>query len=565
MSQFLKLSPLQSHRLNFKPRLPPILHDLKNLVPKVCKQDICHPVNASINELFPQTIKMPFLSFKKGERILTRPLRVGVVFSGGQAPGGHNVISGVYDALNELHPDCRLFGFLDGPSGIIRNKSVELTEEMIAPYRNQGGFDLIGSGRDKFETLDQFEAAEKTIKALKLDGLIIIGGDDSNTNAAHLAEYFKKKDLRVCIAGVPKTIDGDLKNSFIEISFGFDTACKIYSEIIGNLAKDALSAKKYYFFVKLMGRSASHITLECALATQINLALIGEEIQDRKQSLKSLINQIADMICARASQDKNYGVILIPEGIIEFLEDFKTLIDDLNRIAHFEQEFSEKSGTQQIEFIQSRLNESVLGCYLCLPDEIKKQLLLERDPHGNIQVSKIETERLIINLVEKELKMRKESGIYTGKFNPQAIFCGYEGRTGLPSNFDCQYCYALGHAAALLIHSGVSGYMGCLRNVNEKIEKWEIQGVPLAKMLNMEKRNGKNTAVLQKSLVNLDGEVFKSYQRQRLRWQIEDHYLCPGPIQFDGPSSLTNMPPITLLLEKKPKKKPCKKLLKSTL
>jgi len=546
MSNLSNLSPLQRYRLNFKPKLPLVLKDLKNLVPLADPKDNHSSVLVTIAALFPHSAQLPLLSFMPGKEMPARPLKVGIVFSGGQAPGGHNVISGVFDALSQLHPNSSLIGFLDGPEGIIQNKTIALTEQTIAPYRNQGGFDLIGSGRMKIETPDQFEAAEKTIRTLGLDGLIVIGGDDSNTNAAFLSEYFKKKNMSVCIAGVPKTIDGDLKNEFIEVSFGFDTACKIYSETIGNLAKDALSAKKYYFFVKLMGRSASHITLECALKTQVNLALIGEEIRAKKQTLNDIIGQIADMICERAAINKNYGVILIPEGIIEFFDDFSSLIIELNQILHLEPKLSKD---QQLTFIESHLKPSSWDCFNALPDDIKGQLLLERDPHGNIQVSKIETERLFIHLVAKELQKRKQMGKYTGKFDPQAIFCGYEGRTGLPSNFDCQYCYALGYVATLLVHSGSSGYMGCLRHLNEPVEKWEVQGIPLVQMLSIEKRKGREVAVLQKYLVNLGGVAFDLFKKKRHQWLLEDHYLCPGPMQFEGPSEITNLPPLSLLLE----------------
>lgn len=550
MSHFSKLSPLQLHRLNFKPKLPSILDNLKNLIPTI---DNGPPTCDPIASLFPHTADMPLISFSKGNESPARALKIGIVFSGGQAPGGHNVIAGVFDALNELHPDSQLIGFLDGPNGIIQNQAIHLTHEVIAPFRNQGGFDLIGSGRTKFETLAQYEAAEKTVCIHRLDGLIIIGGDDSNTNAAHLAEHFKAKGLSTCVAGVPKTIDGDLKNDFIEISFGFDTACKIYSEIIGNIAKDALSAKKYYFFVKLMGRSASHITLECALNTQVNLALIGEEIRNQKQSTMDVVNHIADMICARAAVDKHYGVILIPEGVIEFLDDFDRLIQELNQLNHSHHELSKLGFSAQLEYVLCTLQTDSLELFHRLPDSIKTQLFLDRDPHGNIQVSKIETERLLINLVEEELKKRTAEGHYRGKFNPQAMFCGYEGRTGLPSNFDCQYCYSLGYVAALLIHSGSSGYMGCLKQLDEPVENWQVQAVPLTKMLNMETRKGKKAAVLQKSLVNLEGKVFNAFKNKRQQWLIEDHYLCPGPIQFHGPTELTDLLPLTLLMEKESK------------
>lgn len=531
------LSPLQRYRLKYQPKLPPILEYLDSLHVVPVDKGVDLPVDESIKPLFPLTASQPLLTFAPGPLKSHQALKVGVVFSGGQAPGGHNVIAGLFDALQGLNPSSRLFGFLGGPDGMVKNKTVELTAETLAAYRNQGGFDLIGSGRTKIEKPEQFEAVEKNLKALGLDGLVIIGGDDSNTNAAFLAEYFKQRGLTLSVVGVPKTIDGDLKNEYVEVSFGFDTACKVYSETIGNLGKDSLSAKKYYFFVKLMGRSASHVTLECALKTQINLALIGEEVSARKQTLHELVDEIADLICARSEMGKNYGVILIPEGIIEFIAEFKLMIQELNQL--YEQH-------ESVDQIVHSLSAHSAECYHQLPDDIQKQLLLDRDPHGNIQVSKIETERLFIALVEKELQKRREQGRYAGAFNPQPLFCGYEGRAGLPSNFDCQYCYALGHVAAVLVHSGASGYMGCIGNLSQPITKWKIQGVPLVKMLHLETRKGKETPVIKKGLVDLNGAMFRLYQEKRPKWMLGDHYCCPGPIQFDGPSELTDDPPMII-------------------
>ncbi|MFI5343316.1 MAG: diphosphate--fructose-6-phosphate 1-phosphotransferase [Chlamydiales bacterium] len=522
------LSPLQRHRLEYKPELPSILKHLKSLQAIPLDGGLELSVDESIKPLFPYTASQPLLTFETGALKSHQPLNVGVFFSGGQAPGGHNVIAGLFDALRQLNPSNRLFGFLDGPDGMIKNRTVELTEEMINGYRNQGGFDLIGSGRTKIEKPEQFEAVTENLKSLGLDGLVVIGGDDSNTNAAVLAEHFKQRGLPVSVVGVPKTIDGDLKNEYVELSFGFDTACKVYSETIGNLAKDALSAKKYYFFVKLMGRSASHVTLACALKTQVNLALIGEEVSAGNQTLHELVDQITDLICARSEVGKNYGVILIPEGIIEFIAEFKLMIQELNLL------FS-----QEGKIDLTALSSHSAACYHQLPDEIQRQLLLDRDPHGNIQVSKIETERLFITLVEKELQRRRTEGKYAGTFNPQPLFYGYEGRSGLPSNFDCQYCYALGHTAALLVNARATGYMGCIRHLSQSVKKWEIQAVPLTRMLHMERRKGKDTPVIQKGLVDLNGAFFGLYKKMRNNWMMNDHYCCPGPIQFDGPPELT--------------------------
>lgn len=529
-------SALQAHRLQFQPPLPPILQDLKSLVVVSQLQDFLN-IDSEMQQLFPYTFELPFFTFQRGENPLVHPLKVGVVLSGGQAPGGHNVISGLWDGLKKLHPHSELIGFLDGPNGIIKNRFTKLTEKDIALYRNQGGFDIIGSGRTKIETPEQFDSVKNVLKAQKLDGLVIVGGDDSNTNAAFLAEFCRSVGLATRIVGVPKTIDGDLKNDFIEIPFGFDTATKTYSEIIGNLSKDCLSSKKYYFFVKMMGRSASHITLECALQTQINLALIGEEVAKRKDSLVNVVNEIADLICQRAEVGKNFGVILIPEGLLEFIPECKSLIEELNRF------FASGSNNKELE---QHLTPSALNCFVNLPKEIQKQLLFDRDPHGNVQLSKIETERLLIALVEKELEHRSAQGRYSGTFNPQPLFYGYEGRSALPSNFDCQYCYALGHLAALLIQQGASGYMCCIKNLSQPVEEWEIVGVPIVHMLHFEIRKNKRQAVIQKALVDLEGKAFTIFKQERKRWRLEDLYCCPGPIQFEGAVDVINARPLTL-------------------
>lgn len=540
-------SLLQRRRLAYQPPLPPILHDLKKVILK--PQELPLTANhgdGELETLFPHSSQLPVLHFQKESNSSFNALKVGIVLSGGQAPGGHNVVSGLYDALKKMNPSSRLIGFLDGPGGIIKNKSVDLTKEMIASCRNQGGFDCIGSGRTKIETPEQFDAVEKTLRLHQLDGLVIVGGDDSNTNAAFLAEFCYKKGLATRIVGVPKTIDGDLKNSFIEVSFGFDTASKIYAEIIGNLLIDSRSQKKYYFFIKMMGRSASHLTLECALQTQVNLALIGEEIASRKESLAAVVSQIADLICTRAVQNKNYGAILIPEGLLEFIPECQTMIGELNRLMG---EASLKPGENQpsrIEFVKKQLTPASLACFSLLPEQIQLQLLLDRDPHGNIQLSKIETERLLIALVDQELARRKQKGVYSGQFNPQPLFCGYEGRSGLPSNFDCKYCYSLGHIAALLIQHGASGYMCAIRHLKQPVESWEPAAIPLVKMLHFEMRKNKKQAVLKKALVDLEGAAFALFKQKRAYWEIEDHYRSPGPIQFEGPLDITERAPLTL-------------------
>jgi pyrophosphate--fructose-6-phosphate 1-phosphotransferase len=530
------MSPLQLERLKYQPPLPEILNDIISL--KAVEGETLKKSEALL-KTFPNTSEHPVLTFQKANAIVHEPLVVGVVFSGGQAAGGHNVISGLFDGLKKLNPDSRLIGFLNGPNGIIENKKIEITEERLAPYRNQGGFDLIGSGRTKIETPEQFKAAEKAVVDNSLDGLVIIGGDDSNTNAAFLSEYFIAHGIKTNVVGVPKTIDGDLKNEWIEISFGFDTACKIYSEIIGNIIRDALSAKKYYYFIKLMGRSASHITLECALQTHPNMTIIGEEVEAEGKTLQQITSEICDMICERAVNGKNYGVILLPEGIIEFIPEFKRLISELNRIL----------AKTESEKIETLLSPEGRRCLQALPKEIQSQLLLDRDPHGNVQVSKIETERLFIETVKAELKNRKNNGTYIEKFSAQPIFCGYEGRSGLPSNFDCQYCYALGHVAALLIDRKATGYMCCVNNLTAPVEEWVIQGIPLIPMMHIEERQGKEKPVIRKALVDLEGTPFLYYKDMCSEWRINDEVCTPGPIQFFGPQELTDAITYTLQLE----------------
>ena len=542
-------SILQKLRMEYQPPLPDHLKNIDALsfVPNKM------PAASSLAAIFPKTYQQPMIHFHKDNSQKHKPLRVGFVFSGGQAAGGHNVASGLFDALKKLNRDSLLFGFLDGPKGIIENKYHEITAEMLAPYRNQGGFDLIGSGRTKIETDEQFAASAKTVTDLKLDGLVVIGGDDSNTNAALLAEYFLQKGIQTKVAGVPKTIDGDLKNEYIEIPFGFDSATKTYSEIIGNILIDALSAKKYTFFIKLMGRTASHIALECALKTQPNLTFIGEEVEAQKKTVQDITNTIADLIIERARAGKDYGVILIPEGLIEFIPECKILIQELNTLlapeeAHAKQLEAFSSSKEKIAYFLNLLSKESQQCFLSLPDDIQVQLLLDRDPHGNVQVSKIDTERLFIVTVKKELKRLEKETNFKVKFSAQPLFCGYEGRACLPSNFDSQYCYALGHVATLLINGGATGYLACIQKLDGPTSQWEISGIPLVSMIHLEERQGKKKPVIKKALVDLKGKHFQHFKQQRQQWRLRDEYQNPGPIQFFGPDDVTNSKPITLIL-----------------
>ncbi len=547
MTTTTALSPLQRLRLTYQPCLPTIFKDLPAL--KIQGKGTAD-LPSEIASFFPLLAKQPAELFFVHEDLQPHhPKKVGVLFSGGQAAGGHNVITGLYDALTLLHPESQLIGFCDGPQGLVQNKWIPLSLEKIADYRNQGGFDLVGSGRTKITTAAQFEAVEATVRAHRLDGLVIIGGDDSNSNAAWLAEFFLKNKCETKVVGVPKTIDGDLKNEDIEISFGFDTAVKTYAETIGNLKRDARSAKKSYYFIKLMGRSASHITLECALQTHPNMALIGEEVAAQKKTLTQLALEIADMICVRAEQGKSYGVILIPEGIIEFIPEFSLLIEELNALLSLRaQEFNQGSTGQQIKSIMAALSPDALRCFQTIPLEIQQQLLLDRDSHGNVQVSKIETERLFSEVVREELMKRKKEGTYTGTFSSQPHFCGYEGRSCLPSNFDAQYCYALGHLAALLIDQGATGYICCIKDLALTVGQWKIKGRNLSTMMGIETRSGKKTAVISKALVDLEGSAFHRFSTARSNWRLQDDDCMPGPIQFFGPPELVDAITDTLAL-----------------
>lgn len=533
-------TPLEKMRLQYKPCLPQILENTGVLETVVAESITAFPDSRELNLLFPTTFDQPILHFRQNFSKTSLPLRIGVVFSGGQAPGGHSVIAGIFDAISKMHPQSSLFGFINGPLGIITNEYKRITREMLLGYRNTGGFDLLGSGRAKIEGDDQFQAIRKVVEELQLDGLVIIGGDDSNTNAAILAEYFKANHCVTKVVGVPKTIDGDLKNNYIETSFGFDTACKTYSELIGNIARDAQSSKKYYHFIKLMGRSASHVTLECALQTCPNFTWIGEEVAKERITLQQMIRIMTDLICERAERGKNYGIFLIPEGLIEFIPEMKSLISELNLL------FAKSKG-KRVEALTSvdTLTSRAKGVFTHLPSEIQEQLLLDRDSYGNINVSHIQTEKLLIHMVSNELKKRAHEKI---RFHAVSHFFGYEGRSAYPSNFDANYCYSLGHVAVALIATGHTGYMCGLQNLGFPVEKWLPMALPLTSMMHLEERKGKLTPVIRKTLVDLLDEPFASFAEARNSWRVEDHYRYPGPLQFEGGKELSDA--ITMTLEK---------------
>lgn len=530
------ISSFQLYRQQYQPALPPALKEIPQLK-SVPAESFSY--DEALAALFPHLKALSAIKFEKSDKATSpKPLRVGVVFSGGQAPGGNNVISGLLDALQSISNSSLLIGFLGGPSGLIEGRSKVLTPEIIAAYRNLGGFDLLGSDRTKLEAQTQASVL-KNVQALDLDGLVIIGGDDSNTNAALLAEYFVAQGAKTQVVGIPKTIDGDLKSSQIEASFGFDTATKVYSDIIGNLSRDSLSAKKYYFFVKLMGRTASSIALECALQTHPNCTLIGEEILREGKTLSDIVTHLADLICERSKISKEYGVVLIPEGLLEFIPDCQKLIQELGTL----------TDTHSIEAIVNRLSPEAKKCFQAMPEAIRQQLLLDRDPHGNLQVSKIETERLLIEMIKTELQKRSASGTYKGKFNPQPLFCGYEGRSCAPSNFDANYCYALGHVAAALIHNECTGYMAAVKNLALPVEHWQPMGVPLLSMMGFEVRKGKQKVVIRKALVNLNERPFATFKENRTAWALNDDYRYPGAIQYFGPAEVTERITFTLALE----------------
>ncbi len=531
------MTPLQTQRMQDKLSLPLVLQSLQAV--EFSKIPSEKPCSADVKKTFPHTADQPLLRGKIGIARSSPSLRVAVVFSGGQAAGGHNVIAGLFDALKKLNPENRIWGFLGGPEGILKGNYRPILAEELANYRNQGGFDYIGSGRTKIETPEQMSLAAQTVESLQLDALVIVGGDDSNTNAALLAEYFLSREINTRVIGVPKTIDGDLKSEQVTISFGFDTACRVYSEIIGNIARDALSAQKYYHFIRLMGRSASHIALECALATHPNLVLIGEEIRQKNQTLKDLTQSMADLICERAENGKHFGVFLIPEGIIEFLPEMGRLIQELNQC------LAKEEGLKPSDIL-TRLTPDSQACFAEMPDSIQQQLLLNRDPHGNVQVSFIETERLFMQMVGRELSRRKELGSYKGSFNSVSHFLGYEGRAAFPSLFDCHYCYVLGYTAALLAREGITGYMCFVQNLAGPVEGWCIGGVPLTRLIHFEMRKGTLKPVIQKALVDLAGKPFRQLEMEREAWRLEEAYRYPGPIQFGVSPEIMDARPLSI-------------------
>jgi pyrophosphate--fructose-6-phosphate 1-phosphotransferase len=540
-------SPLQKARSKYIPKLPQSLEENVKLINGEKSEAIAD--KEAIKGMFPNTYGLPLVTFEAGELNDNQTLNVGVVLSGGQAPGGHNVISGLFDALKKLNDRSRLLGFIGGPNGLLDNSFIELDSTIISDYRNTGGFDIIGSGRTKIEDEASYDKVIENCLQNNIKALVIVGGDDSNTNACVLAEYFKEKKAGIQVIGCPKTIDGDLKNDFIETSFGFDTACKVYSELIGNIQRDANSAKKYWHFIRLMGRSASHISLECALKTQPNIAIISEEIEKYKLTLNKIVGQIAEIVKKRSNSGENFGTVLIPEGLVEFMPSIKKLIAELNDILASKPEYHQLATSQEKRnFITELLTEESAKVYSSLPASFAKQLTLDRDPHGNVQVSKIETEKLLIDMVADRLNKDQS---FHGKFNAQNHFFGYEGRCAAPSNFDADYCYSLGYTAALLINSGKTGYMAFIQNTSQSSDQWLAGGVPITMMMNMEKRNGHVKPVIQKALVDLKGIPFLTFRSKRKQWATNTDYIYPGPIQYFGPTEVCDAPSETLLLEQK--------------
>ena len=544
----MEKSALQKERAAYQPKLPKALQGAVTIKEGAATQSVDN--QEEIKKLFPNTYGMPLVEFVPAETETHKAMNVGVILSGGQAPGGHNVISGLFDEVKKLNPENRLYGFLMGPGGLVDHKYIEITDELIADYRNTGGFDLIGSGRTKLEEVSQFEKGIEILRELDIKALVIIGGDDSNTNACVLAEYYAAKNYGVQVIGCPKTIDGDLKNDQIETSFGFDTACKTYAEVIGNIERDCNSARKYWHFIKLMGRSASHIALECALQTQPNICLISEEIEKKDLTLNQVVEQIAETVAYRASQGNNFGVVLIPEGLIEFIPAIGRLIQELNDLlAAHGADYKDLDKDAQRQYILSHLSEANKATFETLPEGVARQLSLDRDPHGNVQVSLIETEKLLSEMVGDKLAQWKEEGKYTGKFSALHHFFGYEGRCAAPSNFDADYCYALGTSAAQLIANGKTGYMAIVKNTTAGTDQWKAGGVPITMMMNMERRNGEMKPVFRKALVELDGKPFKTFAAHRDEWAKNTCYVYPGPIQYWGPSEVCDQTTKTLALE----------------
>ncbi len=547
------ISPLQKARAAYRPKLPASLSG--EVVLREGEKTTSADDQDDIRKLFPHTYGMPLITIETGKAgSVSQPLHAGVILSGGQAPGGHNVIAGIFDGLKKNHPDSRLYGFLGGPGGLVDHQYIEITAEYLDLFRNTGGFDIIGSGRTKLEDPEQFDKGLEIMRKLDITALVIIGGDDSNTNACVLAEYYKAKNAGVQVIGCPKTIDGDLKNEMIETSFGFDTATKVYSELIGNISRDANSAKKYWHFIKLMGRSASHIGLECALKTQPNICLISEEVAEKKQTLEEIVAYIAGIVALRAEGGENFGVALIPEGLIEFIPEMKILIQELNDLlaegSAFETQFraiADEAARRQL--LADKLTPESSKVFTSLPAKIANQLTLDRDPHGNVQVSLIQTEMLLGEMVKSKLKEMKNRNEFRGKFSTQYHFFGYEGRCAAPSNFDADYCYSLGYTASVLIGAGKTGYMTSVRHLTKPASEWVAGGVPVTMMMNMEKRHGNMKPVIQKALVDLQGAPFRYFAEHREQWAAETSFVYPGPIQYFGPAEVCDLPTLTLALE----------------
>ena len=546
------VSALQKARAAYTPKLPKALRNGAAAAAVTGEPTTAAGDVEKIKALFTENFGSPMITFDGAANAAAeKTFNAGVILSGGQAPGGHNVIAGLYDGLKSLNPANKLYGFLKGPDGLVKNEYVELTDEIIDAHRNTGGFDMIGSGRTKLEKVEQFEAGKKNCEALNIKALVIVGGDDSNTNACLLAEYYRKTKAGIRVVGCPKTIDGDLKNEYIEASFGFDTACRVYSELIGNIGRDANSAKKYWHFIKLMGRSASHIALECALQTQPNATIISEEVAEKKTTLAEIVEYLAGIVADRAANGMNFGVALIPEGLVEFIPEVKALIAELNDLlAKEEAAFSAiTEADEKIAFLKAKLSADKAAVYASLPRTIQLQLCLDRDPHGNVQVSLIETEKMLAEMVKTKLAAWKAEGKYNGKFSAQTHFFGYEGRCAAPSNFDADYCYSLGYTAAALLGAGVTGYMSSVRNTMLPADQWIAGGIPITMMMNMERRHGEDKPVIKKALVELEGNPFKFFASKREEWAKTTSYVYPGPIQYFGPSEVCDQCTKTLTLE----------------
>jgi diphosphate-dependent phosphofructokinase len=550
-SMSVEISALQKMRASYKPKLP------KALRSNSIKVEFGTPTEPQfdreeIKALFPSTYGQPTVKILESDSSLpSKALKVGVVLSGGQAPGGHNVIAGLFDALKAANPGSRLFGFLKGPGGVIKGKYKELTADIVDQYRNTGGFDMIMSGRDKIEKPEELDTCRKNFLAMGLDGIVIVGGDDSNTNAAALAEYLRAHGCPTSVIGVPKTIDGDMKNAQIEASFGFDTASKTYSELIGNICRDATSAVKYWHFIRLMGRAASHVALECALQTHPNIALISEEIQEKGTTLQEIVDYIADIVIKRSQASKHYGILVVPEGLPEFISDIKTMIDEISTILGKDETYIHglPDHSERVQYLSGQLSDHSARVYGSLPQDIQ-EVLLKRDSHGNVPLSQVETERLLIDLVSDKLKLLEAHGGTKVKFSPLSHFFGYEGRCAAPTNFDADYCYSLGFAAAQLIRADLTGYTVNVQNITRDSDEWVAGGTPVTMMLNMETRKGKRVPVIKKALVDLEDKPFKAFAEGRADWAVKDCYLFPGPIQYFGPSEVCDAPTVTLALEK---------------